>query len=96
MSKKDSENMLNRHGEVKQQDQINWAAQKDECTDFIRQFYDSIEKWLTPYVAQRKIAYDYNTITLNEDYFGTCNVKTTNINFFVQKIKIEPVGALLI
>jgi hypothetical protein len=96
MSKKDFEDMLNRHGEVKKQDEIDWNAQKDEWISFIKQFYSSVEGWLAPYVEQQKLAFDYKKTTLSEEHIGTYDVDTMNINFAGQQIKIEPVGTLLI
>ncbi len=96
MSKKDFEYMLNKHDEVKQENEINWNTEKEEWISFINQFYSSIEKWLKPYVAQHKLAFDYKKTSLTEDYIGTYDVDTMNINFAGQKIRIEPIGTILI
>lgn len=96
MSKKDFEDMLDKHDVVKKQSEIDWSAQKDEWIDFIREFYSSIEEWVKPYVDQQKLTYNYREITLSEENIGTYNVDIMNINFAGQQVKIEPIGTLLI
>jgi hypothetical protein len=96
MSKKDFEEMLKKHEAVKNESQIDWKQQKQEWLDFIQNFYDSVEKWLAPYVYQDKLKFEYKNISLTEDHIGTYTVKTMNISFAGQQIKIEPIGTLLI
>ncbi|MDA3895310.1 MAG: hypothetical protein PF482_04065 [Desulfobacteraceae bacterium] len=96
MSKKDFEDMLNKHESVTKDSEIDWQKQKQEWIEFIKKFYDEVEQWLKPYVDQEKLKYHYNDLEITEEYIGTYSVKSMDIIFANQKVKIEPLGTLLI
>lgn len=96
MSKIDFENMLNKHNEKPQQDEINREKEKEEWLTFIRQFYDSVEIWLKPYLEREQLSYKYEKITLTEEEIGSYEVNVMKINFADQQIKLEPTGTMLI
>jgi hypothetical protein len=95
MSKKDFEEMLNKHEKVKKESDIDWAKKKQEWLHFVQQFYDEVEQWLKPYVDQKKLKYDYHEISLTEEYLETYTVKAMNIHFAGQQVKVEPIGTLV-
>jgi hypothetical protein len=94
MSKKDFEEILNKHETVKSD--IDWDKKKQEWLNFVQQFYHEVGQWLKPYVDQKKLKYDYHEINLTEEYIGTYTVKAMNISFAGQQVKLEPIGTLLI
>lgn len=96
MSKKDFENLLNKHSSESEEEKINWDAQKTEWLEFIKQFYESVELWLKPYTEQNKIKYEYKKIELTEEYIGVYETKILVISFANQQIKLKPIGTLLI
>ena len=96
MSKIDFENMLNKHNEKPQQDEINWEKEKEEWLTFIRQFYDSVEIWLKPYLEREQLSYKYEKITLTEEEIGSYEVNIMKINFAGQHVKLMPIGTRLI
>lgn len=96
MSKKEFEDMLNKHIEEKNEKKVDWDAQKEEWLGFIKQFYDSVELWLKPYLDQNKVSYEYRKISLTEDHIGTYEADIMIINFAGQQIKLKPIGTLLI
>jgi hypothetical protein len=96
MSKIDFENMLNKHNEKPKQEDINWVKEKEEWLTFIKQFYDSIERWLKPYSEKGQLSYEYEKITLTEEDIGSYEVNVMKIIFAGQHIKLMPIGTLLI
>lgn len=96
MSKKDFENMLNKHGSESNEDKIDWTAQKQEWLGYIKKFYDSVELWLKPYIDQNKIKFEYKAIELTEDHIGIYRTEVMVISFANQQIKLKPIGTLLI
>jgi hypothetical protein len=96
MSKKDFEALLNKHEKVKKESALDWATKKQEWLYFLQQFYNEVEQWLKPYVAQKKLKYDYHEMSLTEEYLETYTVKAMNIHFAGQQVKIEPIGTLVI
>lgn len=96
MSKKDFENLLNKHKSNSEETAIDWDEQKKEWLAFIRQFYSAIESWLKPYRDAGKLSYEYKKNQITEDYLGTYDVDVMIVNFAGQKLNLEPVGTLLI
>lgn len=96
MSKKDFEDLLNKHEADLVDNKIDWAKQKTEWLDFIKIFYDSVESWLTPYKHQGKLSYYYNETQITEEYIGTYDVKVMFIDFAGQRLTLQPLGTLLI
>jgi hypothetical protein len=96
MGRKEFEALLSKHETYKSETQIDWNSQKEEWLKFIQLFYESVEKWLKPYVEQKKLEFQYSDINLTEEYIGTYSVKSMNISFAEQLIKLEPIGTLLI
>jgi hypothetical protein len=96
MSKKEFDAMLKKHESKSMKNEIDWVKQKNEWLDFIKQFYDSIELWLSSYVAEKQLEYTYSDLELVEDYIGTYQTKKMKIVLADQVVNIEPVGTLLI
>jgi len=96
MSKKDFENLLKKHESKSEEKEIDWQSQKTEWLGFIEQFYDSIERWLSPYKDEGKVSYTYKDLQLSEEYIGTYSVKVMIADFAGQKLTLEPIGTLLI
>ena len=96
MGKKEFEELLSKHETMTSESDIDWGRQKKEWLNFIQVFYDSIERWLKPYVDQKKLEFKYTDINLSEEHLGTYSVKSMKIRFAEQLIKLEPIGTLLI
>lgn len=96
MSKKDFEDLLKKHGSKSEENEINWQSQKTEWLEFIEQFYESLEHWLSPYKDQGTVSYTYKDLQLTEEYIGTYGVKAMIADFAGQQLTIEPQGTVLI
>lgn len=96
MSKKDFEDLLNKHESRPEEKEIDWESQKDEWLEFIDQFYASLEQWFSPYKEQGTVSYTYKNAQLTEEFIGTYSVRVMTVDFAGQKLTFEPVGTLLI
>lgn len=96
MSKKEFEQLLKRHQEKAAEEEINWSQQKEEWLGFIDEFYTKIESWFTPYLSNGQLSYEYRTVQITEEYIGTYDVKVMEVDFAGQKLRLEPLGTLLI
>lgn len=96
MSKKDFEEMLNKHKKNSEENKINWDEKKNEWLNFVKTFYESIEKWVKPYQDDKKLSFNYEKISLTEEYIGTYYVDCMTINFAGQRVKLTPIGTNLI
>jgi hypothetical protein len=96
MSKKDFENLLDKHEADLADKKFDWEKQKTEWLDFIKNFYDFVELWLNPYKNQGKVSYYYKEAQITEEYIGTYDVKVMFIDFAGQRLTLQPIGTLLI
>ena len=96
MSKKDFEDLLIKHESKSEEKEIDWQKQKEEWLDYIRSFYSSVESWLNPFKKAGKLTFKYKKSQLTEDYIGTYDVDIMIVDFAGQKLRLEPIGTLLI
>ncbi len=96
MSKKDFEDLLNKHDKQSQGKEIDWENKKKEWLEFINQFYQTLENWLASYKKEGSVSYSYNDLNLTEEYIGTYTVRAMTVYFAGQQLTLEPIGALLI
>lgn len=97
MSKKDLENFLNQQIEnTKANGEIDWLSQRNQWLGYIEQFYDTLLKWLSPYIEQGKIQVSRKNITLNEDNIGSYNTEKLILKLANREITLTPIGTMLI
>lgn len=96
MSKKDFEDLLEKHEGKLEENEIDWEERKNEWLEHISQFYSSVEKWLNPYKSKGKLSFEYKKTQLAEDYIGSYDVNVMIVDFAGQKLTLEPIGTLLI
>jgi hypothetical protein len=75
---------------------IDWAKQRDEWLQHLRQLYDQIETFLAEYLESGEIKRDYRDITLNEENIGSYKARQMVLNIGRQEITLTPIGTLLI
>ncbi len=97
MGKKDFDDFLNK--QVQEKDagkKIDWNAKRDGWIAYLDQFYKTVEGFLSEYLDNGKINYEYSEKKIIEDYIGEYSVKVLQIELGPHTIKLEPIGTNLI
>ncbi len=97
MGKKDFESFLKKQElEKKDETTVDWEKEKKGWLEYLNQFYELIENFLTSYVERKKISLTFNTEFLFEENIGEYEVKSLSLTIGNQKIYFKPIGTLLI
>ena len=88
--------LLNKNESKSAANETDWQKEKNEWLGFIQSFYSSVESWLKPYKDAGKLTLNYQKIMLTEENIGTYDVNVMVVNFAGKKLKLEPIGTLLI
>jgi hypothetical protein len=94
MSKREFEALLNRHEEADHD--VDWTGQKEQWLEYVRQFFETVEQWLSPYVKQSRLDHTYEEKEIREEHIGRYSVKVMHIQFAGQEVILEPIGTVLI
>jgi hypothetical protein len=86
---------------VKRQQQVarepvDWAHERDEWLQHLRELYNMIEAFLKDYTASGEIELLYKEVPLNEENIGSYMANQMTVKIGPQEITLKPVGTLLI
>ena len=96
MANKNFDEFLERQASHTQSTKIDWAAELNEWIKYLGGFYETIESYLKPYVNKRKIEISYGKKKIIEEGIGEYEARTATISLGVNKLKLDPIGTLLI
>ncbi len=72
-------------------------AVKVEWLGYVRQFYDRVlNEWLSELIAAEKVAYEFQSMTLNEEHLGVYQIDTLVLRLADQEVAIEPIGRMVL
>ena len=97
MSKKAFDEFINKQVREKYDSKpVDWNARRDEWLDDLAKFYQKVEGFLAEYVKEKKLAINYTEETIFEEYIGSYSARTLNIELGHHKLRLEPVGTIII
>lgn len=97
MSKQTFDEFINKKAKEKYDSEpADWDARRDEWLDSLDKFYQKIEDFLAEYVKEKKLAIHYTEETIFEEYIGRYSAKALNIELGHHKLRLEPVGTIII
>jgi hypothetical protein len=76
--------------------EINWDQQRLEWLHYLDVLYAALEGFLSSYIADKRIQVTHGTKKIHEEYLGEYEAKTLQLTIGGNRIKLEPVGTLLI
>lgn len=79
-----------------QEENIDHAAEKELWLAKLRGFYDQVETYLADYIKAGKISIEYEAIKIHEEGIGSYEANQATITIGSKKIKLEPIGTMLI
>mgnify|MGYP003367003965 CR=1 FL=1 len=79
-----------------EQEQMNWQNVKEQWQQQVREFMDQINSWLKPLVQEQLLNVQEGEICLDEEHIGSYATSTLEIVIGGERIKIQPVGRLII
>ncbi|KAF3984756.1 MAG: hypothetical protein HFP81_00560 [Methylococcales symbiont of Hymedesmia sp. n. MRB-2018] len=95
MSKKDFDKFISKQAEP-DDTSIDWGSKKNKWINHLSNFYERIEVFLEEYVKDGKVVHKYTEKTLFEEYIGNYSVRVLNIELGNHKVRLEPIGTILI
>ncbi len=75
------------------------VSREVEITDwqeFLETLYRKIEQFLEPFTSQRKITIAYQAMSIREEFLGTYQVRSMEIQIGASDVHLEPIGTYLI
>lgn len=92
----DLSDFLKNKQEEYEQEQLSWSTVKEDWLQQVQDFLEQIKSWLQPLVEEKLIQFDENTLTLDEEHIGSYTTKVLEIVIGANRIKVQPVGRLII
>lgn len=92
----DLSDFLKSKQEEYEQEQLSWSTVKEDWLQQVQDFLEQIKSWLQPLVEKELIQFNENTLTLDEEHIGSYTINILEIVIGANRIKVEPVGRLII
>lgn len=96
MSKQKFEDFIKRQTKEKEEEKIDWNAQKREWINFVGDLYTNIENYLDDFTKTGDINIEYSDVSITEQNIGTYNIRRMTIIIGINKIVLTPIGTLLV
>jgi hypothetical protein len=97
MSKKHFDEFIDKKIKEKTEEKIiDWNARRDEWLLYLSQFYDRVENFLDEYKRDGKLSLQYNNKEIIEEQIGSYSAKTLEIHLGNDRVKLDPIGTILI
>lgn len=81
---------------AKTEPSINWSQRRDDWVDHLVVFYHLAEEFLRKYIEQDKVHLMWATKQINEEYVGSYDVASLEIQIGVVNVRFDPIGTNLI
>lgn len=92
----DLSDFLRKKQEDYEQEQTNWLQIKEQWQQQVKEFMAQINNWLKPLAQQQLLNLQEGQIQLDEEHIGSYEATTLEITIGGKRIKIQPVGRLII
>jgi len=76
--------------------EIDWNVQLSEWKNYLSEFYNRVEGYLSEYIEDGNIALQYTTKRMHEEYIGNYEVNRLHIKLANKSTTLEPIGTNLI
>ena len=97
MGKKDFDEFLEKDRENTQiEPRVDWAKRKDEWLEYLGEFYEQVEEFLSEYVASGDVITEYEDKYINEELVGRYPAQSLHLRIRGRDVILDPVGTNLI
>jgi hypothetical protein len=97
MSKKHFDEFIYKKIKEKAEEKIiDWNSRRDEWLAYLSQFYNRVENFLDEYQRDGKLSFHYTNKEIFEEHIGSYSAKTLEIKLGSDRIKLEPIGTIVI
>lgn len=92
------ETFLKREKEKRQarEREVDWEDRKYNWLDAVHTLYETINRWLQKSIKDQVVEVYYDDMQIVEEYIGDYTVKKMVIRLGPDKIRLEPVGTLIV
>lgn len=81
---------------AKKESSIDWDQIRDDWKKHLDQFYKLAEGFLGEYVDQDKVRITRATKEINEEYIGSYDVESLEVQIGTTKVTIDPIGSRIL
>lgn len=76
--------------------QTDWGERRREWLNYLKEFYEQVEGFLSEYLASRDVSREYQEKLINEEMVGTYPVQALHLRIRGRDVILDPVGTNLI
>ena len=81
---------------AKTEPSIDWTQRRDDWVEHLVGFYQLAEEFLRKYIEQDKVHLTWATKQINEEYVGSYDVASLEVQIGVVNVRFDPIGTNLI
>ncbi len=81
---------------AKEEPSIDWIQVRDDWKKHLDEFYQLAKGFLQKYIDQDKVHITWTTKQINEEYIGSYDVKSLEVQIGTIKVRFDPIGRLVL
>lgn len=96
MSNRTFDEFVEKQAKSSQEVKIDWSKKLEDWKEYLNSFYETVERFLEPYISTDKIKIEKADVELQEEYIGVYTVSRLLIRIGGNEVLLKPIGTNLI